>query len=58
MESGDITTLFRVFKTTLKMLSDRKYIVKPEQMAMTLEEFKTEGKTYISLTSCHIAGTT
>ncbi len=46
MDTTDTTNLFRVFKTALKMLSDRKYIIKPEDLAMTLEEFKAAGKTY------------
>lgn len=36
----DIATLFRVFKTALKMISDRNYLVRPELLGMTLEEFK------------------
>jgi len=46
MDADTATTqLFRVLKTALQMLSDRKYIVRPELLSMTLEDFKNEGKT-------------
>ena len=47
MDTVDIATLYRVFMTTLQMLSDRKYIVKPELLDMSLEQFKAEGREYL-----------
>ncbi len=40
MEAQEIMTVFRVFKTVLKMLQDRNYVIKPELFDLKVEEFK------------------
>ena len=44
MDTEESATLFRIFKTSLKMLIDRGYVVKTEELEMTLEEFMSKGR--------------